>query len=166
MEVNGHIYTPADLPQQKEPPGLHTCFFETENTIFWTQTRFWINLLSHVKQPPLYLLSHVKQPPLYLLSHVKQPPLYLLSHVMLPPTCFFKEKLSIKTYNFVYFDCLLHYWLQRIAVNPCPTCEQLDHPLSAVRDCLFIQHTDSYSTKADCSIHNLRTPSAMVTGTL
>ena len=144
MEVNGHIYTPADLPQQKEPPGLHTCFFETENTIFWTQTRFWINLLSHVKQPPLYLLSHV----------------------MLPPTCFFKEKLSIKTYNFVYFDCLLHYWLQRIAVNPCPTCEQLDHPLSAVRDCLFIQHTDSYSTKADCSIHNLRTPSAMVTGTL
>lgn len=50
-------------------------------------------------------------------------------------------------------------------LTPCPTCEQLDYPLSAVRDCLFIQHTDSCPTKADWSIHNLRTPSDVVAGT-
>ena len=49
--------------------------------------------------------------------------------------------------------------------TPRPTSKPEDHPLSAVRDCLFNTFTATLHIGDGSSIHNLRTRHAMVTGT-
>jgi len=48
---------------------------------------------------------------------------------------------------------------------PCPTPRQGDHPLSAVRNCLFNIFAATLHIGGHSSIHNLRTRHAIVTGT-
>ena len=85
--------------------------------------------------------------------------LILLCHVTQPPICFSEEKFSINPYAFVHCDCWFQYWLQRRADNPLLITRAVGpSTFGCPRLLLFIQHTDN------CSIHNLGTRCAAVTG--
>jgi hypothetical protein len=50
-------------------------------------------------------------------------------------------------------------------IAPCPTPKLEDHPLSAVRDCLFNIFAATLHFEGRSSIHNLRMRHAVLTGT-
>jgi hypothetical protein len=56
------------------------------------------------------------------------------------------------------------YGEELLAPRPTPKLE--NHPVSAVRDCLFSVFTATFHTGGRSSIRNLRTSHAVVTGTL
>ena len=62
-----------------------------------------------------------------------------------------------------YFVTVLFHGEELLA--PCPTPKLEDHPLSAVRDCLFDLFAATLHIGGRSSIRNLRTRHAVVTGT-
>ena len=100
-------------------------------------------------------------------------------HVLTPWSRFHLEKLTgfqlIK--KFSHFmepeSSLPHLWVFRNKISfhgeellaPCPTPKLEDHPLSAIRDCLFNIFAATLHIADRSSIHNLRTCHAVVTGT-
>jgi len=64
---------------------------------------------------------------------------------------------------FIFCDYVSFYGEELSAPRPTPKLE--DHPLSAVRDCLFNIFTATLHTGGRSSIHNLGTCHAMVTVT-
>jgi hypothetical protein len=100
------------------------------------------------------------------------PPVSILSQLnpVHTPTslfcCLGLTKVSVQVRGFVceYFVAKIHFHSEEL-LAPCPTPKLEDHPLSAVRDCLFNIFAAILHIGGRFSIRNPKTCHAVVTGT-
>ena len=100
---------------------------------------------------------------------VSEPALYILltfhvSNLMPLFRCLGRTKVSVQVRGLLYECFVTRYFYSEVLLAPRPT-PKLDHPLSAVRDCLFNIFSATIHIGGCSSIRNLGTRHAVVTGT-
>jgi len=93
-------------------------------------------------------------------------PEYSLPHSQETATCPYPDPASVQIRGLLY-ECFVtsYVFYGEELLAPRPTSKLEDHPLSAVRDCLFNIFAATLHIGGRFSIRNLRTRHAVMTGT-